>query len=737
MGATAGVPRPHPDDRLRHGERFLGSGWNLEPRPFHLRLFKSRTRLRFPMLRTTLLGAAASALLVLPAVAGQDPDHSGRTTAIFPLVPDLEEHLTVDADLLGWLADSDRLVMVDTRLPGEPDAAFELERVRLVDERGGLLKVDGEVLGPISHHRSQDLSLWKGQLAGRENTDVFLAFSTAGTWGWARLDNGRTVHLQSGPHPELGWERAQARWIDDAALRRPGFEERFACEVKHADGREVETSFPRGDLGHGPLPGDGQVQGNDQLEGFGGNGAAGGDGGNGLVTSMAPALLATAPMLQQTIYIAEAVIETDYAYYLEFNNLTAATNYTNALLGACSDRYEDQAGCIWDVTSLAFYTSGASDPYSGTNPSDLLFEMRQAWNGSGGLHTLGDFGLILSGWGGGGVAYLDEVCDSGWGVGACCSINGNGNFPVTGQSSLNWDFVVTTHEAGHIFDAVHTHDFCPPVDHCDSNCDGFTQCTVGTIMSYCHTCSFAGVSNIDPFFAAANVTRIRNTVLTKNCLDVYVPPPSQPIIASASPNQVDALYADNWPTITLSGQNFSTVTFVSVDGVTLDASRYTIVDDSTMEIEWNVVSKLGAVNVRVANSAGIGSTNVNVVSPSGALIEMQPSNPFFWLQGSQQLDVYMSGNVGDAIYLTMSTSNVPTDVHGLITMDIGNNFLDLVQLGLHRIQQPVGWKKFAIGAGQASFGWGTTVYFQGAIFPAGGWTFPLTPTNVQSVVAFP
>ena len=684
------------------------------------------------MLKTILQGAAASALLALPALALQGADHSGRTTAIFPLVPDLEQHMTVDAELLGWLEGYDRLVMVDTQLPGEPGAAFELRRLRMPDELGGLLRVDGEVVGPISHHRSADLSLWKGSVAGRENTDVFLAFSSAGTWGWAKLDNGRTVHLQCAAHPDpqLGWDRAQARWVEDAALRRPGFEQRFGCEVHHAEGREIETSFPRTDLGHAPVG-----SGADQLPG--GNGASGGDGGSGLLTAVAPALLAAAPMAQQTVYVAEAVIETDFAYYQEFNNLTAATNYANALLGACSDRYEEQAGCVWDITSLALYTSNGSDPYSGTNPNDLLYEMRQAWNGSNGLHNLGDFGLILSGHGGGGVAYLDEVCDNGWAVGACCSINGNGNYPVTGNSSVNWDFIVTTHEAGHIFDAVHTHQFCPPVDHCDSNCDGFVQCQQGSIMSYCHTCSWQGVNNIDPYFHSSNETRIRNTVTSKNCLDVYVPPPAQPVIASASPNQVDALYADNWPTITLSGQNFSSVTNVVVDGEFLDASRYTIVNDSTLEIEWNVVSKLGSVDVRVANSAGIGSTAVTVVPPTTALIDMQPSSPTFWLQGAQKLEVYMSGNIGDSIYLIMSTTNLPTDVHGLITMDIGNNFLDLVQLGLHRIQNPTGWKKFAIGAGQASFAWGTTVYFQGAIFPASGIVYPLDPTNVQSVVAFP
>lgn len=695
---------------------------------------------------TTLARRVAGALLIpasLSALAFAAPgsDLGDRDTAIFPLVPDLERHMTVDGGLLEWLSDSSSVLLVDTRLPGEPEAAFELERVRLPDDRGGLLRVDGEVVGTIATQRSADLSLWRGQVAGRENTDVFMAFSSAGTWGWVRLDNGRTVHLQCGPHPDLGWERTQVAWVEDARLRRPGFEERFACKTLTAEGSEAAGPFVRTDLGHVEPPvgaGDGLQNGGGggalDDRGFGGDGATGGAGGASAPAFAPTAIPAPAGMLQQTLYIAEAVIETDYAYYLEFNNLTVATNYATVLIGACSDRYEEQVGCLWDLASLALYTSSATDPFSGNSPSSLLAEMRSYWMGSGGLHTLGDFGLVLSGWGGGGVAYLDEVCDNSRGVGSCCSINGNGNFPVVGQSSLNWDFVVTTHEAGHIFDAVHTHQFCPPVDHCDANCDGFESCTVGSIMSYCHTCTFAGISNIDPNFHAANVTRIRNTVTSKSCLDVYTPPPVEPVIATISPDTVLALEPDAWPTITLTGQNFATVTAVKLDGVELITPLdYQIVNDTTLTVNWRPVSSLGQISIRVTNPGGIATAVVQVDPRTTAVLDMTPSDPLPWIQ-TTGLDVYMSSRPRDLIWLVLSTTELPTVLPGLVSLDIGNGLLDYVDLGLHTVSPTKGWVRWGLPFGfNPGLSFGTRLHVQGVVIPFDGIVFPLGTTPVQSL----
>jgi hypothetical protein len=86
----------------------------------------------------------------------------------------------------------------------------------------------------------------------------------------------------------------------------------------------------------------------------------------------------------------------------------------------------------------------------------------------------------------------------------------------TGQAaSFTWDFVVTAHELGHNFGSLHTHDYCPPLDQCYTNCSGPTTCTRGTLMSYCHTC--AGLANVDLHFHPVTAEIMRENV-NASCL---------------------------------------------------------------------------------------------------------------------------------------------------------------------------------------------------------------------------
>ncbi|MEZ6019495.1 MAG: M12 family metallo-peptidase [Planctomycetota bacterium] len=91
---------------------------------------------------------------------------------------------------------------------------------------------------------------------------------------------------------------------------------------------------------------------------------------------------------------------------------------------------------------------------------------------------------------GGGVAYLDVLCNQNYGFGVSGNMTGGTQFPVS-QSSNTWDFVVMAHEIGHNFSTSHTHNYCPPLDQCPPS-QYFGQCqnsqvciSNGTIMSYC------------------------------------------------------------------------------------------------------------------------------------------------------------------------------------------------------------------------------------------------------------
>jgi len=778
------------------------------------------------MIGTTTLRALACAIVLSSSALAQQiaPD----ATAFFPLAPQPDGSLGVQHDLLGRLVGLDDVVLIENQVPGAPDLVFELERVRLPGQRG-LLLVDGRPAGTIADACSPDLTVWKGRVVDQPASDVFLAFSSAGTWGWARLEDGRTVHLVCGSHPEFGWNQVQARWVDDAAMLRPGsearFEERFACATPPptspvplpTPGTDRERGANGGDGGAGEGPGSGSgcggraavpvsagvageggpgsgcgngaVQGGAALgegsgsgcgdaampasageggsggscgsrnaapsdasvageggsgtgcggralerarvAGDGPGGAGGGRGGNG--GGFAPALL---PMLQQTLYTAEAVIETDHAYYLEFNNTTAATNYANALLAACSDRFEAQVGCLWEMASFALYTTSAADPFLGTNPDTLLDEMKDRWDGSTGLHLQGDFGLVLSGHNGGGKAYVGTLCSNFTAVGACCSIEGNTPFPVTGTSNLNWDFVVTTHEAGHIFASPHTHDFCPPLDQCatNANCNPSVVCSLGTIMSYCHVCSFQGVKNISPYFHQTCANVMRSKVVSVGCLSQFVPPPTGPVITGVSPSSVQALTPDAWPTVTITGQNLMSVDTVLVDGVPLSGfpPEYTLVSDTQLNILWSPKSKLGPVQVRLGNAGGVANTVVNVVPNTSTVLDMVPSNPSFWVQGVGT-KIYMAGPGQNLVYLAASTSGLPTVVPGLFALDLGNNLTNYVDLGIWVIDPAKGYSLLQTPVGGTHFATGTKVYVQAVILDTLNPVLPFPSTNLQQV----
>jgi hypothetical protein len=661
-------------------------------------------------------------------------EFEARATLLSPLEPRADGSLGAQADLLAALANERSVLLIENHVPGAPDLTFELARVRLPGT-DGLVHVDGRAVSTIAEAGSPDLSVWKGRVAGQPASDVFLALSSAGTWGWLRLEDGRTVHLVCGSHPVDGWAQAQAQWIEEAALVRPGFEQRFACEQRDEQGRTIgaDVTYPWPNAPHGSDVGsDGRGASQGDATGGTSSGAGshvhGGRGGNG--GGAAPLLAA----VQQTVYRAEAVIETDYSYYQEFNNTTAATNYTNALLAACSDRYETQVGCEWTVSYLAFYSSSATDPFAGTSPSALLDEMKARWDGTGGQHTLGDFGLVLSSENGGGIAYVGTLCSDWSAVGACCSLNGNTPYPVTGTSSLNWDFVVTAHEVGHIFASPHTHAFCPPLDLCASNCNGTEQCSLGTIMSYCHTCTFQGIKNINPYFHQTCVDVMRGEVLSVSCLQVVAPPPPAPTVSSVAPSSVVAVPTDAWPTIAVNGNNFSSVTSVTVDGVLLSTlpAQYTIASNTRIDIPWSPKSKLGAVTIRLTNPGGSVETSVNVTANSSPTIDMVPSSPATWVQAAG-LKVHLAGPTTKLFYLVASTSPLPSVVPGLVSLGLGNNLTNHVLLGVFGVDPLKGWTLVQIAPGSTQLPFGTQVLMQAVLVDTTNSVAPFPVTNLQSV----
>jgi hypothetical protein len=417
-----------------------------------------------------------------------------------------------DGAIRGLLA-LDSVVLRDAYLPGGELVDLELERLSIERRKYGFY-VDGKPAPGLLD--GLDLSIWRGRVRGQADSEVLLSFSNKGSRGWIQRAHS-IQHLMPQPGEAGGWDASYSLWISERSLNELGSTLDGFC----AYDRLVSTT---GERTRRPVQ-----PGNDvDDQSLGGNLGLG-----------------TCTLRECTI-----ALETDWQLNQVFgNDLGAETAYVTTLTTASSDRYEQQISTVFTFPYVMFYTN-SNDPWtsqdSGGSSVDVLYELQAAWAGN--VPAGATLAQMLSGASlGGGVAWLDVLCNNEFNFSVCGNINGNTPFPVA-VGPLNWDFIVHTHELGHNFDALHTHDYCPPLDQCAPSgyfgqCQNSQVCTnQGTIMSYCHLCS-GGTSNVTTFFHPTVVNDMTNAANT--CLPLYsgisVNPPT--LVSSVTTTQVTAQIA--------------------------------------------------------------------------------------------------------------------------------------------------------------------------------------------------
>ena len=383
--------------------------------------------------------------------------------------------LEIDESELAALADARTARLHGVPMPGMGDVTLRLERRPLPFTDDAVLVVDGEIVSGGPGVFISDLSLWAGSAMELPGSRVFLALSANCVEGKIEIDatEGRTIHLST-EQPATAQSAARLRMVreaDLAALPGAGRDALSLCGgQRFVPGQTVDPTLPPFDPSAPPV--------------------------SALVT---PANCRLA-------------IETDYQLFQKIGSSAGVTNYVTSLVGAVSDQYLTDIQTTLSIAYLGVYTT-ASDPWTTPdgpgNTTQMLDEFRNSWIASG-WPAAADLAHFLSGAElGGGLAYVDVLCNQSYGFGVSGGIDGNINWNTwTGNAgSFTWDFVVFAHELGHNFGASHTHDYCPPIDICASNCQGSTACSQGTIMSYCHGCG--GMDNIDLRFhgQVANIMR--------------------------------------------------------------------------------------------------------------------------------------------------------------------------------------------------------------------------------------
>ena len=179
----------------------------------------------------------------------------------------------------------------------------------------------------------------------------------------------------------------------------------------------------------------------------------------------------------------QLALECDFLFFQRHaNNLGYAAQYALTLAAASSAIFQRDAGVQVRVPFLRVWT--IEDNY-GSAIGDRLGNIRTRWNVEM-PHVKRSVTCMMSGGGGGGLAWVGVLCD-GFGYNVS-GVGGNVNFPST---NYLWDIDVTCHELGHNIGSSHTHNcsWNPPIDSCwvaEGGCYDAVLPQRGSIMSYCH-----------------------------------------------------------------------------------------------------------------------------------------------------------------------------------------------------------------------------------------------------------
>ncbi|MFN8586640.1 MAG: FG-GAP-like repeat-containing protein [Candidatus Eisenbacteria bacterium] len=239
-------------------------------------------------------------------------------------------------------------------------------------------------------------------------------------------------------------------------------------------------------------------------------------------------------------------VDCDNEMYAKFaSNLTNTTNYVISLMNVVSLIYQRDLEADLQVPYLNVWTT--ADPYSATNTTNALTEFRSYWSANRGGVSRALAHLVSARALGGGIAYVNTLCNNSFGYGVS-AIDAAYTYPT---NTSTWDATVVAHELGHNFGSYHTHS-CnwqamgylttnALIDSCQTSDDGtcltptpHVPADKGTIMSYCHLLT-GGQSNIRLDFHPICVDLMRQRINAAGCGTTPSPlPPRNPALVATA-----------------------------------------------------------------------------------------------------------------------------------------------------------------------------------------------------------
>jgi hypothetical protein len=197
--------------------------------------------------------------------------------------------------------------------------------------------------------------------------------------------------------------------------------------------------------------------------------------------------------------------------------------------------------------------------------------------------------------------------------------------------------------------------------------------------------------------------------------------PTGPTVASISPSTIDAVNVGTDKFITITGANFTPDVALKIDGVGVFGipSPYTVVDANTITLDPPLPTSLGAKTLSVENAFGSGSGQLTYQANSTPALQAGSGDePITFINS---VGVTLGGTPGALFFLAFSVDAIPSVLPGIVSLDIGNNFTTLFQIG------------GGVPIGAAGY---TEIVISGTVLPPLT-TFHLQGITVEPVPAFP
>lgn len=226
--------------------------------------------------------------------------------------------------------------------------------------------------------------------------------------------------------------------------------------------------------------------------------------------------------VERTVRCVRYYWEVNYNVFVGQGGLANTTNYITGLFNQSAILFDNDG---IDVTLSELFIWDVASPYTGPSSGNFLDQFgdeRTSFNG--------DMAHLIGYGGGGGVAYLNTLCNGNTALRMAYSgINSTYNNVPT----YSWSVNVVTHEQGHNLGSGHTHgcvwngngtaiDGCgPTAGYPEGSCPTAPLPTGGgTIMSYCHLVGGVGINfnnGFGPQPSALMINRVNSATCLTTC----------------------------------------------------------------------------------------------------------------------------------------------------------------------------------------------------------------------------